>query len=91
VQQFAWVRVSFITMLVMAILGALSRRGSKAFQRASIRTRIALGLAIVFLMVGKITLAGALIAVGIALFAGLILSTFDRGPAAVANTNQSIY
>jgi len=44
---------------------ALRRHASDPVLRASIRTRIALGLAIIYLMIAKVAVGGSLVAIGV--------------------------
>jgi hypothetical protein len=108
VHQFAWVRVSFVAMLVMSVIGGpliRSRRlaitrddvseslllhASDRILRTSLRVRIALGLAIIYLMIGKAGLAHALVVMGVALLVGLAMSAYDPGPAATTDTSRPI-
>jgi hypothetical protein len=55
----AWVGVSFAAMAVMAVLGATARR--EPFKRVSLRARVGVALAIVFLMVAKPDLLQSLV------------------------------
>lgn len=56
---------------------ALRRHASDPLLRASIRTRIALGLAIIYLMIAKVGVGGSLLATGAALLAGVIMSVYN--------------
>ena len=78
----AWVRVSFIAMLVMAAAGA------PRFRAFTLRPRMAVGLAIVYLMISKLGAAGSLLVIGVALLGGVIASVL-RPRAAVATTQPS--
>src|SRR5215813_3315172 len=51
VLRSAWLGVSFGAMVLMAVLGASARR--EPFLRVSLRARVGVALAIVFLMVAK--------------------------------------
>ena len=73
VHQFAWVRLSFVTMLLIGILGRFR-------SRASIHFRIALGLAVVYLMISKIALSGSLIVIATALLAAAMITLYNRQP-----------
>jgi hypothetical protein len=53
---------------------ALRRYAADTLLRVSIRTRIALGLAVVFLMIAKADLITSLTAIGVALLGGIIAS-----------------
>ena len=93
----AWVRVSFGTMVLMAIAGgpltrsrmrAIARdESSAAFRRhtadpllrASIRIRVALGLAVVYMMIAKTGISGSLLAIGVALLVGLSAAGLKSG------------
>jgi hypothetical protein len=59
---------------------AFRRRASDSLLRASIRTRIALGLAIIYLMIAKVGLGGSLLAAGVMLLAGVITSVYNPRP-----------
>jgi hypothetical protein len=64
----AWVGVSFAAMAVMAVLGAAARR--EPFRRASLRARVGVALAIVFLIVAKPDLLQSLAIAAAALIIG---------------------
>lgn len=59
---------------------AFRLRASDALLRASIRTRIALGLAIVYLMIAKVGVTGSLVALSVALVAGVITTVVEPNP-----------
>lgn len=77
VHGFAWVRLALGGIVLMATLGAISRRRVPAhpFVRVSLLTRTAIALAIVYLMIAKPETVPSLIvmgaAIGIALFASM--------------------
>jgi hypothetical protein len=68
----------------------LRQHAADPLLRISIRTRIALGLAIIFLMIAKVGVAGSLVAMCVALLAGLITSVYDARPAA-ETTSGNVY
>jgi hypothetical protein len=68
---------------------AFRRRASDSLLRASIRTRIALGLAIIYLMIAKVGLGGSLLAAGVMLLAGVITSVYNPRPKMSACENGS--
>jgi hypothetical protein len=89
VYALAWVRISFGAMLLMGVVGgplirsrvrALQqasdehRNASDTILRASLRTRVALGLAIVYLMIGKPGIGNSLLVIGLALIFGVAAS-----------------
>jgi len=93
VYPFAWVRVSFGAMLLMAFAGGpmirsrvraiahdegaeALRRHADPLLRASIRIRVALGLAVVYLMIAKGGIGLSLAVVGAALLAGSLSTAF---------------
>ena len=85
---FAWVRVSFAAMLLMAILGASRTRAR--LRNVSLRVRVALGLAIVFLMISKVAAASSLLVIGLALLVGILTSLFGpRRTAAPTNPSST--
>ena len=84
---FAWVRVSFIAMLLMAIAGIAPIRSRLPI--LSLRVRIALGIGIVFLMISKLAAAGSILVIGLALLAGIAASFFRPHPAAAADAPLS--
>lgn len=69
---------------------ALRRHASDPLLRASIRTRIALGLAIIYLMISKVGVADSLLVTAVAVLAGVMASAYDPGRPAV-ETTQSTY
>ncbi len=83
----AWVRVSFIAMLLMAIAGIAPIRSRLPI--LSLRVRIALGIGIVFLMISKLAAAGSILVIGLALLAGIAASFFRPHPAAAADAPLS--
>ncbi len=105
VHQFAWVRVSFLAMLLMGIAGGplirsrvlaitrdetpegVRRHASDRLLRASIDARIALGLAIIYLMISKVGVVDSLLATGLALLAGVMAGFYDGRRPAAETTN----
>lgn len=94
----AWVRVSFVSMVLMGILGGpvirsrmrslqhaesddreeaaaiLRRYASHPLLHASLRARVAVGLAIIYLMIGKPALVESLVLIAMALVLGAAVS-----------------
>lgn len=69
VHAFAWVRLSFVAMVLMAIAGAPAVRSRLgAF---SLRFRIALGLGVVYLMISKAAAPVSIAVLGLAVLAAL--------------------
>src|SRR5262245_24431151 len=72
---FAWVRGSFGAMVLMAVLGGVSSRSTSNFSlRVSLRTRVAVGLAIVYLMIAKPDLLASVVVVGLSVLIGVAAS-----------------
>ena len=67
----AWVRVSFAALVLIAVAGALGRR----MPSFSLSFRVAMGLAVVYLMIAKPLLEVSLIVLGVALAVAIVLTT----------------
>jgi len=100
VWDFAWVRLSFVALIAIAILGRVALRpvvrdiqqspgdrsqslrlrqhASGAFLQASLRVRVAIALAIVYLMIDKPEALASVAVVGVALAIGAVLSLQRR-------------
>lgn len=98
VLDMAWVRVSFVSMVLMGVLGGpavrsrmralqhaasddrdetaltLHRYASHPLLHASLRVRTAVGLAIIYLMIGKPDLVQSLLLIAMALVLGAAIS-----------------
>jgi hypothetical protein len=82
--DFAWVRLSFAGIVLMAVLGGplirlrssgvLRRSASHPLVRFSLRARAALALGIVYLMIAKPLLDISLLVTGVALAVGLVMT-----------------
>ena len=87
--EFAWLRLAFGLMILMGLVGALGGRAvrsrgvglnalprltSDLWLRASLFMRAAMGLAVVYLMIGKPRLGASLVVTGVAVAAGATIS-----------------
>lgn len=68
-----WMRASYAAIVVMMAAGTLARR-SDAWQRISLRVRVAFALAVVFLMIAKPDAVASLVVLGLALVVSTLVA-----------------